>query len=205
MFNLQHILYMVISGALTAMLLYFASRFLTEKRHKSQVLKFSALLTVIIHISDLWIDFFKNGGEASVGSIHILPMYPCNIVMWMLLIAAFIENKESKLFRLLGEFCFVVGTLCGVIGILLNENFDSNPTLTDYYVLKGLLSHSTMIFGCLYLHVGGYVKPRISSTFSLFFGFGIFVVCGLFVNLLYGAFGMEPTANSWPSSASRTI
>ena len=188
---------MVISGALTAMLLYFASRFLTEKRHKSQVLKFSALLTVIIHISDLWFDFFKNGGEASVGSIHILPMYPCNIVMWMLLIAAFIENKESKLFRLLGEFCFVVGTLCGVIGILLNENFDSNPTLTDYYILKGLLSHSTMIFGCLYLYVGGYVKPRISSTFSLFFGFGIFVICGLFVNLLYGAFGMESPDGIW--------
>ena len=188
---------MVISGVLTALLLYFASRFITKDRNKSRVLKLSALLTVIIHISDIWVGYFKSGGDVSVESVHILPMYPCNIVMWMLLITAFIENKDGKLFRLLGEFCFVVGTLSGVIGILLNENFDANPTLTDYYVLKGLLSHSTMIFGCLYLFVGGYVKPGISSTLSLFFGFGTFVVCGLLVNLLYGAFGMESPDGIW--------
>lgn len=188
---------MVISAALTAAVLYLAAKKVKNQRYKNLILKFSAVITVIIHISDLWVEYFQTGGNAQVGSVHIFPMYPCNILMWMLLVTAFIDNKDSKIFKLLAEFCFIVGIVCGVIGILLNENFDSTPTLADYTVLKGLLSHSTMLFGCIYLFVGGYVRPGISSTVSLIFGFGIFVACGLGMNLLYSAFGMESPDGIW--------
>lgn len=188
---------MVISAVLTAAVLYLAAKKVKNQRYKNLILKFSAVITVIIHISDLWVEYFQTGGNAQVGSVHIFPMYPCNILMWMLLVTAFIDNKDSKIFKLLAEFCFIVGIVCGVIGILLNENFDSTPTLADYTVLKGLLSHSTMLFGCIYLFVGGYVRPGISSTVSLIFGFGIFVACGLGMNLLYSAFGMESPDGIW--------
>ena len=118
---------------------------------------------MLIHISDLWVDYLKSGGYVYVGSVHIFPMYPCNIIMWMLLIAAFTENKKGRFFKLVAEFCFTIGTVCGAIGILLNMNFAANPTLLDYGVLKGLLSHSTMLFGCIYLFVGRYVRLNISS------------------------------------------
>lgn len=188
---------MVISAVLTAAVLYLAAKKVKNQRYKNLILKFSAVITVIIHISDLWVEYFQTGGNAQVGSVHIFPMYPCNILMWMLLVTAFIDNKDSKIFKLFAEFCFIVGIVCGVIGILLNENFDSTPTLADYTVLKGLLSHSTMLFGCIYLFVGGYVRPGISSTVSLIFGFGIFVACGLGMNLLYSAFGMESPDGIW--------
>ena len=197
MFNLQNFLYMVISAILTAGLLFLASAKVKEQKYRNLILKLSAVITVLIHISDLWVDYLKSGGYVYVGSVLIFPMYPCNIIMWMLLVTAFIDNKESKVFRFLAEFCLIVGTVCGIIGILFNENFDATPTLADYSVLKGLLSHSTMIFGCVYLFVGGYAKPSVFSSLSLVFGFGIFVVCGVAMNTLYAAFGMESPDGIW--------
>lgn len=192
MFNLQHILYMVISGILTAALLLIAHHYATDPKTKNCILKLSAVLTVVIHYSNLWVDFFASGGSATIENNQILPVYPCNVVMWMLLIAAFLRNKEGLLFRLLGEFCLIGGTVCGIVGIVLNTNFANNPTLLDYDILKGLLSHSTMLFGCLYMLVGHFVKVRVFSTVSVTFGLGCFVVCGLLVDTLYVAFGMEP-------------
>jgi hypothetical protein len=78
------------------------------------------------------------------------------------------------------------------VGIVLNANFDANPTLADYDILKGLLSHSTMLFGCLYLAVGRFARVRMFNTVSITFGLGSFVLCGLLVDFLYKAFGMEP-------------
>lgn len=190
MFNLQHILYMLISGLLTAVLLVLARRYIKNETTKNYILKFFAILTVVIHYSNLWVDFFVSGGNATIENNHILPVYPCNVVMWMLLIASLLQNKKRLLFQLLGEFCFYAGTVCGVIGIVLNANFGNNPTLADYDILKGLLSHSTMLFGCLYMLVGGYIKIRVFNVVSIALGLCCFVLCGLGVNALYEHFGM---------------
>ena len=191
MFNTQHILYIAISGSLTALLLILATRLLKSQRQKNGFLKLFAVLTVLLHYSDIWVEFFRTGGTACVSSVHILPVYPCNVMMWMLLIAALMKDKQSLLFRMLSEFCFYGGILCGVLGIVLNENFDNNPTLTDYGVLKGLLSHSTMLLGCIYMKVGRYFTVRPTNAFSVAAGAAVFVLCGIGVNRLYDAFGME--------------
>lgn len=192
MFNLQHILYMAISGALTVVLLVMAHVFVKDERTKNYILKFSAIITVAIHYSNLWVDFFTTGGNAVIENNHILPVYPCNVVMWMLLIASLTENKKRLLFQILGEFCFIVGTICGVVGIVFNLNFGNTPTLADYDILKGMLSHSTMLFGCIYLMVGGFVKVRVFNVVSVTAGLGCFVIFGVGVNWLYEHFGMEP-------------
>ena len=191
MFNAQHILYMVISGALTILMLALAHRWLTEEKQKTRFLQFFAVITVLLHYSNLWVEYFTTG-TAQVENNHILPVYPCNVIMWMLLIAAFMNNKQSVVFHMLGEFCFIVGTLCGIVGIGLNVNFDHNPTLTDYHVLKGLLSHSTMLVGCLYMLVGDWIQIRMFNVVSVTAGFSVFVTCGLAVNQLYIHFGMTP-------------
>ena len=172
MFNKEHILYMVISGVATAALLFWAGRLAKTEKSKNKILKFFAIITVVIHYSNLWVDYFAFGGEATVENNHILPVYPCNAVM-------------------LGEFCFWVGTVCGVIGIVLNVNFDNTPTLADYDVLKGMLSHSTMLFGCLYMRTGGFIRIRTFNAVSVASGLGVFVLCGMVVNKLYEHFGME--------------
>lgn len=191
MFNTQHILYMVISGLLTVLLLALAGRYVKDDQKKRQILKFFAIITVIIHYSDLWVDFFANGGSVEVGSNHLLPVYPCNVVMWMLLAASLLKNQNSVVFHMLGEFCFIGGFICSVVGIVFNFNFDSTPTLADYTVLKGMLSHSTMLLGCLYLLVGGFIRIRMFNVVSVTAGLATFVACGVAVNQLYDCFGME--------------
>jgi hypothetical protein len=192
MFNLHHILYMVISGLFTVVLLIMAKVFVKTEHTKNRILKFFAIITVVIHYSNLWVDYFTTGGNAVIENNQILPVYPCNVVMWMLLVAALTKNKKRLRFQILGEFCFYVGTICGIIGIVLNTNFSNNPTLADYDILKGMLSHSTMLFGCLYLMVGDYVKVRVFNVVSVTAGLGSFVICGVGVNKLYEHFGMEP-------------
>lgn len=192
MFNLQHILYMVISGLLTVVLLIVARVFAKTEHSKNLILKFSAIITVVIHYSNLWVDYFTTGGNAVIENNQILPVYPCNVVMWMLLIAALTENKKRLRFQILGESCFYIGTVCGIIGIVLNANFGNTPTLADYDILKGMLSHSTMLFGCLYMMVGDYIKVRVFNVVSVTAGLGTFVICGVGVNWLYEHFGMEP-------------
>lgn len=191
MFNAQHILYMVISALLTVVLLMLFSRYAKKQEQKDRILKFFAVVTVLIHISDIWVNFFTSGGQAPILSVHILPIYPCNVVMWMLLIAAMLRNKKRLLFQLLSEFCFYIGTICAVVGILFNANFGNNPTLADYDILKGMLSHSTMLVGCLYLFTGDYIQVRLFNAVSVTAGLAFFVFCGNTMNWLFEYFGME--------------
>ena len=197
MFNLQHILYMVISGILTVVLLALAAKFAKNDTAKNRILKFAAIITVVIHYSNLWVDYFTTGGTATLENNQLLPVYPCNVVMWMLLIASLLNNKKCLLFQLLSEFCFYGGFICGVLGIVMNTNFDNNPTLADYDVLKGLLSHSTMLFGCLYMFVGKFMRIRVFNAVSVTAGLAVFITCGIAVNALYTSFGMEPPDGMW--------
>jgi hypothetical protein len=197
MFNTQHILYIVISGILTAVLLALAAKYAQDEKTKNRILLISAVSTVILHYSNIWVEYFISGGTSTLENNHILPIYPCNVVMWMLFACALIQNKKCLVFRMLSDFCFYVGTLCGILGIVLNFNFDNTPTLTDYSVLKGMLSHSTMLFGCLYILVGRYIKLRVSNVVSIAAGLCIFLACGAFANALYEHFGMTAPDGMW--------
>ncbi|MBE6960114.1 MAG: hypothetical protein E7448_05285 [Ruminococcaceae bacterium] len=197
MFNTQHILYILISGAITAALLVLSNHFATDDASKNKILKFFAIITVVLHYSNLWVDYFTTGGNSTVASNQLLPIYPCNVIMWMLLIASLLRDKQRRLFQILGEFCFLIGSVCGTLGIVLNFNFANTPTLADYDILKGMLSHSTMLFGCLYLYFGGFVRVRMFNFVSVIAGLSCFIFCGVLTNELFQHFGMEAPDGMW--------
>ena len=95
MFNTQHILYIIVSGIFTAVLLTLARTCVRDEKNKNRILLLSAVLTVALHYSNLWVEYFTMGGTVTVENNHILPVYPCNVVMWMLLIAALMQDKKS--------------------------------------------------------------------------------------------------------------
>lgn len=187
MFNLSHILYMIISAVVTAALLTLAGIFVKKEKYKNLIIKIFATVTVALHFSDLYVDFFKSG-TATIAPPQLLPIHPCNVIMWLLVICAFLKNRDGKPAKVLQEFTFYAGVVCGIIGIVLNENFGNNPTLTVWFVLKGLLSHSTMIMGCIYILVAKFIKVRVSNIISVFLGLCLFIVDGLIINGLYSAF-----------------
>ena len=191
MFNTTHILYMLISGVCGAALLIFL-HLLHQNRWNVIVLRTLAILTVILHYSPLWVDFFTLG-TATVAPEMLLPIHPCNVCMWLLLIAAFVTDKQGPAARLLKDFTFWGGTVCGAIGTVFNFNFAKTPTLTDFVVLKGLLSHSTMVVGCILLFTAGYVQIRVRrGVTAVLAGLLLFGVDGLIINGLYAAFQLEP-------------
>lgn len=197
MFNTQHILYIILSGVITILLLALCRHYVQDESKKNCILKITAVVTVLIHYSNIWVEYFTTGGTVTVENNHLLPVYPCNVVMWMLLIVACMKEKKGLWFDMLAEFCFYGGTVCGVLGIVLNTNFDNTPTLADYDVLKGLLSHSTMLLGCLYMLVGGYIRIRVFNSVSIMAGLLCFISCGMAVDSLYIACGMEAPDGMW--------
>lgn len=191
MSDLNHILYTTISSVITAVGLIILALKLKEQKHKDLVLKISAILTVIIHYSTLWTDYFS-GKTPQVVTPMLLPLYPCNVAMWLLVAVAFIKNKQGKVFNALSIMTFYLGVIGGVIGIVFNEIYIGNPDLRVWDVLNGLLSHSTMMFGCIYLLVGGYFKARVSNVISVVIGaLGLLVDGGIMI-LLHVIFGLEP-------------
>lgn len=195
---------MIIATLLTAGGLVLCKLFVKQEKWKRFILKVFAILTVVLHFSILYVDFFTYG-KAEVASPLLLPIYPCNVLMWLLVICAFIKNPKTKVAKVLFEFTFYAGVVCGIIGIVLNENFASNPTLANWFSLRGLLSHSTMVFGCIYILVGGFIRLDITNCISVFAGLCLFLIDGLIINGLYHIFGlgdcnsMYLQANPFPS------
>lgn len=190
MSDLNHILYTTISFLITIIGLIIFAIFVKKQNHKDLIVKTFAILTLIIHFSTLWTDYFS-GKTPNVVTPMILPLYPCNVSMWLLVIVAFFKNKESKVFNVLSIITFYLGIIGGVIGIVFNEIYIATPDLRVWDVLNGLLSHSTMMFGCIYLLVGGYIKIRVSNLISVVLGLILLVADGGLMILLHVIFGLE--------------
>ena len=188
MFGTTHILYMLISALISAGILVFLYIKVKDEGKKTLALRIMALVTVAIHYSSLWVDFFASG-SLTIAPSHLLPIHPCNVCMWLLLAVSYIKNRESRIFKIMAEFVFWGGLVCGSIGIIINENFGANPTLADYGVLKGMLSHSTMVLGCIYVLVAGMIRIRVKNVISVVAGLLFFVLDGTVINLLYTVFG----------------
>lgn len=156
------------------------------------------MLVVIIHYSSIYVEFFKNQGVARAFDIYILPVYPCHIFMWLLVIVAFIKNRETTFYKGLADFTFIGGTAAGLIGTLFNMNFLNAdvPSFLNYDLLKGLLSHIVMAFGTLYLFVFNYVKLEVvQSTISVAIGLIGFSIIGVIINTLFKIFNI-PSLNT---------
>ncbi len=191
LFDLAHWLYMISATVITAGLLVICGLTIKQQNRKNLILQIAAVVTVALHFSSLYVDYFTTG-SAEVASPMLLPIFPCNIIMWTLLIVAFARKRESVVYRILVEATFYLGIVGGAIGIILNERYGRVPDLADWETLKGLLSHSTMIFGCLYLLVGGYLKIRVFNTLSVFTGLCFFLIDGGLIIGLYRLCRMDP-------------
>lgn len=191
MFDLKHILFMIFSLIGLVITFVLCGRFLKKQSKKDAVLKIAAILTLILHYSPLYVEFFTKG-SAEVYATMILPLYPCNVAMWLLVIVAFYKNKQSKLYRIIAEFTFYLGIVGGVFGIMFNEIYANNPTFSDWHVLHGLISHVTLLLGCVWILIGGYIKIRVFNVISAAAGLLLLFVDGWALIGLYKLFGLTP-------------
>lgn len=162
----------------------------TVKSDKAQnvLLLCASLITILFHYSTL---IFRtvtgNGAIAYLGDNAnlILPIYPCNVVMWSCLILGLIK-KESKIADLLTDYIFWFGIFSTLVGMFANVDFIMNPTLADYEITKSIVAHATLLFNVLLLPVFGRVRIDFFKNMKnmMLSVIGMYAI-GLYCNLVF--------------------
>jgi hypothetical protein len=175
MFSANHIIYIAVSlGVTAAMLIGFS--FVRNTFWKNFILAACGILTFVIHISSVFIEF-----SADI----FVPLSLCNVCMYLFLIVPFIKNKESKLFSSAAAFLAYAAFWGALLSLLFNDYLIDDKDITKYITVKSLLSHNFLLLGGVYLFIGGYVKIKMENILP--FAAGL-VMCMLWGHLLNGIY-----------------
>ena len=168
--------------------LFFSKKHIHSEKGKNRALLLSALLTILCHYSSFLFLFFTGGAATAYLKDHLnllLPIYPCNVVMWGCLIYGLIKNKQSKLGLFLGDYLFWFGIFSTLVGMFANVDFIVNPTLADYEVTKSILAHATLLFNILLIYAFGNIKVALVKNMAhMALSVLLMYVIGLYCNKL---------------------
>ena len=155
--------------AVIAAALWFVKKYAKGERTQSIVLIAAAIFTIVFHYSSFGIKLLTGGNALEYlrqTPNLILPIYPCNVVMWSALIFAFLKNKKSKLGSFLADYLFWFGMVSTLVGMFANVDFIKNPTLADYENIKSIGAHATLLFNVLLLPSFGYIKADVKRNIT---------------------------------------
>ena len=144
-----------------AAMLFIVKKAVKTTRTANILLLISAAVTILFHYSSFIFRLITGGDSMSYLGENpnlILPIYPCNVVMWSCLILGFMKNKETRIARLLTDYIFWFGIFSTLVGMFANVDFIMNPTLKDFEITKSIVAHATLLFNVLLLPVFGMVK-----------------------------------------------
>ena len=189
------IVFNLILIALIALGLWLVKRLVKSERSRSVILLAVATFTVLFHYSVFLLRLVTGNGAMEYLSETpnlILPIYPCNAVMWAALIFALLKNKRSRIGAFLADYLFWFGIVSTLVGMFANVDFINNPTLADYENVKSIAAHATLLFNVLLLPFFGYVKIDVKRNIvniviSVFAMAGIGCYCNTVFHALVSA------------------
>ena len=167
-----------------------------------------SFLTVYTHYIDIIVDLFHGIRYTfyDLPNIYFLPVYPCNIMMWMNVIMIPFMFKRTKFTTYFADFIFIVGTLCGFCGLVLNTNFLDNPDFLNLYSLKAILSHVFLLYTCISLKVFNVAKIKtIPNLIACVCGGSTFILCNLYSNFVLRSLGREEVDSMFFKGASEEL
>ena len=178
--------------------LWFAKKRVKTESAQHIILLAVAIFTILFHYSS-FIALLLTGGDAIAYLMKnpnlILPIYPCNVVMWTSLIFALLKNKRSKLGSYFVDYLFWFGIVSTLVGMFANVDFINNPTLTDYENIKSIGAHATLLFNVLLLYVFGYVKIDVRRNIkNILISILMMAIIGAYCNLLFRVLDSEQAA-----------
>ena len=205
LFDIYHSVYIAISLVITVGALILFRKMFTPPHGDTEantcarvhgkadclVLKISGILTVVIHISSIWVEFLITGSAVAYPNI-LFPIFFCNLSMYLLLICGCIRNKTGKAYTWLATFTAYAGTIGALISLFYPDFYLAQPDFWDWGIFKSFLSHSTMMFGCLWLFTAGYVKIRVSNLLPYIAGLGGTWIVGMAINGLFALCHLDP-------------
>ncbi len=178
--------------------IYFVKKRVKKEKTQNIILIVSASFTILFHYSSFLFKLITGSGAMEYLSLNpnlILPIYPCNVVMWSALIFALLKNKKSKLGILLADYIFWFGIISTLVGMLASVDFINNPTLLDYENFKSIGAHGTLLFNVLLIPVFGYNKiDVIRNLKSIIVSIIAMAIIGGYCNIVFYAIGSEAMA-----------
>lgn len=178
--------------------LFVLNKLIKSEKGRDICLLISSVLTILCHYSSLLYHYLSNGTQMDFLRSNpnlILPIYPCNVVMWCCLIYGLLKNKKSKFADYLVDYIFWFGIVSCLVGMFANVDFVRNPTLADYDVTKGIVAHGFMLLNVLLFVVFKRVKIDLLQNIKhIVISILMMLVIGLYCNLLYTVVVSEETA-----------
>lgn len=180
------ILILIISG-----LLFLVKKIFKSSTSKNILLFVSAIITIIFHYSSFIYSCISGGDYLAYLKSNpnlILPIYPCNVVMWSCLIFGLIRNKESKTAVFLLDYIFWFGIFSTLVGMFANVDFIKNPTLLDFEITKSIVAHATLLFNVLLLPLFGYIRiDFIRNMKNIVLSVILMYFIGQYCNLIFSS------------------
>lgn len=147
--------------AFIALGLWAVKKYVHRERTQNLILCAAAIFTIMFHYSTFGFKLLSGSDAMAYLSDTpnlILPIYPCNVVMWSALVFALLKNKKSRFGKFLADYLFWFGIVSTLVGMFANVDFINNPTLADYENVKSIAAHATLLFNVLLLPFFGYIK-----------------------------------------------
>lgn len=192
MFDSSHTAYIFISLAITALMIWLPVRFIRKQSHKDIYLKFWAMATFFLHISPLWV-LFLQGDPPTANDNMLFPIYFCNMSMYLLVVAAFWGNKNTRFYGYMATIVGYAGAIGALISLFYPEYYlVSTYPIFEWGIFKSMASHSTMLIGSLYLFFGGYFKVNRYNAVVFAAGLPFFGLTGVIVNWIFALAGLAP-------------
>ena len=184
--------------ALIALGLWLVKKSVKKERTQNVILIAAALFTILFHYSSFIFKLLSSGNAIEYLSETpnlILPIYPCNVVMWSALIFAFIKNKKSRVAEFFVDYLFWFGIASTLVGMFANVDFIMNPTLADYENFKSITAHATLLFNILLLPIFGYIKIDVKrNIINIIISIFVMAAIGCYCNLVFHALVSEAAA-----------
>jgi hypothetical protein len=177
--------------ALIVVALWLVKRFVRGERGKNITLFAAAVFTILFHYS-LFLFKLVSGGEAmeylSETPNLLLPIYPCNVVMWSALIFALLKDKKSKAGAFFADYLFWFGIVSTLVGMFANVDFIMNPTLRDFEIVKSIVAHATLLFNLLLIPAFGLLRPDFFRNMkNIVLSVLAMYAIGLYCNVIFEA------------------
>ena len=180
--------------------LFLCKKFIRTEKSKNLTLFFSSVLTILCHYSTLIYLCITNGDSLEYLKQNpnlLLPIYPCNVVMWGCLIYGILKNKESKVSLFLADYLFWFGIFSTLVGMFANVDFINNPTFKDYEVTKSIVAHATLLFNVLLIFVFGHIKvDLVKNMIHITISVVMMYLIGLYCNKIFEVLISVDEANS---------
>ena len=175
-------------------------KYAKNEKGKNIILLLAALLTIFCHYSTFLYLCFTNGSVEEYLKQNpnlLLPIYPCNAVMWGCLIYGCMKNKKSKFAMFLADYLFWFGIFSTLVGMFANVDFINNPTLTDYEVTKSIVAHATLLFNILLIFAFGHIKVNlIKNMVHIIISVIMMYSIGIYCNKIFEVLVSVEEANS---------